>query len=73
MTVKKDILDALWAKNDFWAKKLSRAQEELTIAYDIQAEGYKKLEEAKHNVEYYRSTREKIIAAINTIEDFVND
>ena len=73
MTVKKDILEALWAKNDFWTKKFTQAEEYLTMAQDAHVETYKKLEEAKHNVEYYSSTRDKLLVAINTIEDFIND
>lgn len=73
MTIKRDIVTALWSKLDFWSTRHDKAKEDLTLAQDAHVEAYKKLEKAKHNVEYYRSTREKLIAAIITIEDFIND
>lgn len=73
MAVKKDILDALWTKNEFWSKELSRAQDFLTLVQNAHVESSKRLEGAKHTVECCRSTRVQILAAINTIEDLIND
>jgi hypothetical protein len=73
MAIKKDILDALWAKTDFWAKKTTEATAKLVLAQSAHREACENLAEAEKTVAWYKSTHEKLIAAIITIEDFIND
>lgn len=73
MTVKKDILDALWFKIDFWGRKTTEATAKLVLAQSAHREACENLAEAEKTVAWYKSTHEKLLTAVNTIEDFVND
>lgn len=73
MTVKKDILDALWFKIDFWGRKTTQAQEQLILAKAAHREALECLDAAENTVEYYKSTHGKLLTAVNTIEDFLDD
>lgn len=73
MTVKKDILKALWFKIDFWGRKTTEATAKLVLAQSAHREACENLAEAEKTVAWYKSTHEKLLTAVNTIEDFVND
>lgn len=49
MIVKKDILDALWAKTDFWARKTTEATAKLVLAQSAHREACENLAEAEKN------------------------
>lgn len=73
MTVKEDILAALWSKIDFWGRKTTEATGKLVLAQSAHREACEALEEAEKTVAWYKSVHEKLLSAVNTIEDFVND
>lgn len=73
MTIKEDVLKSLWSKIEFWGRKSTEATARLVLAQSAHREACENLAEAEKTVAWYKSTHEKLIAAIITIEDFIND